>query len=179
MTPGAEGAGEPPVRTRIRPCRMTLAASVMMIGGTPNQATPAPLTKPTIAPPASISGITQISGASWPPQSSVIRMAAEFSTQGTDRSMPPPMMTKVWPSATMPTKAASTTVERRFDAGQEARRKQRGHQEQHDHAGIGEQDQAVAGDECVHDARALAAFSATELASTASSRMTPEATGCQ
>ena len=43
-------------------------------------------------------------------------MAAEFSTQGIDRSMPPPMMTKVWPSATMPTKAASTTVDRRFEA---------------------------------------------------------------
>ena len=43
-------------------------------------------------------------------------MAAELSTQGIERSMPPPMMTKVWPSATMPTNAARTTVERMFEA---------------------------------------------------------------
>ena len=95
---------------------MTLVASVMMIGGTPKWATPTPLINPIMAPPASTSGTTQTSGTSWPPQSSAMMMAAELSTQGTERSMPPPMMTKVWPSATMPTKAASTTVERMFEA---------------------------------------------------------------
>ena len=94
---------------------MTLVASVMMIGGTPNWATPTPLTRPMKAPPASRSGITQASGRFCPPHSSAMMIAAEFSTQGTDRSMPPPMMTKVWPSATMPTKAASTTVERMLE----------------------------------------------------------------
>ncbi len=56
-----------------------------------------------------------MSGPSWPPAISVIRMAAQFSTHGTDRSMPPPMMTKVWPRATMPMKAASTDIERRCE----------------------------------------------------------------
>ena len=89
---------------------MTLTASVMMIGGTPKMATPRPLTIPTSAPAASSIGTIQSSGASWLLASSVISTAAEFNTQGTERSMPPPMITKVWPSATMPMKAASTTV---------------------------------------------------------------------
>ena len=87
-----------------------------MIGGTPNTATPTPLISPISAPPQSSSGATQSSGRSWAPQSSVINTAAELSTQGLDRSMPPPMITKVCPRATMPTKAASTTVERKFDS---------------------------------------------------------------
>jgi hypothetical protein len=62
---------------------------------------------------------------------------------------------------------------------QETRREQRRDQKQHDHAGIGKHDQPVAGEEGVHWTRPLAAFSARELASTESSRMTPDATGCQ
>ena len=106
-------------------------------------------------------------------------MAAEFSTQGTERSMPPPMMTKVWPRATMPTKAASTSIERRLEAGEEARREERGDEEEQDHAGPGEEDQPVAGEEAAHAACRRADFSASELASTATSRITPETTGCQ
>ena len=74
-------------------------------------------------------------------------MAAEFSTQGTERSMPPPMMTKVWPSATMPTKAASTSDRAQVRGGEEARREERGDEEEHDHPDLGEQDQPVAGEE--------------------------------
>jgi hypothetical protein len=95
---------------------MTLVASVMMIAGTPNSATPTPLTRPISAPAARISGPTHSNGRSWPPQKIAIRIAAQLSTQGTERSMPPPMMTKVWPSATMPMKAASTSEERRLDS---------------------------------------------------------------
>jgi len=55
-----------------------------------------------------------MSGWSCPLATSVIRIAAQLSTHGTERSMPPPMITKVWPSATMPTKAASTAIVRRW-----------------------------------------------------------------
>ena len=92
---------------------MTLTASVMMIGGIPKSPMPSPLIMPISAPAARSSGITQTSGASWPPESSVTSTAAQFSTHGSERSMPPPMMTKVCPSATMPTNAASTAIDRR------------------------------------------------------------------
>ena len=151
----------------------------MMIGGTPKIATPMPLTRPIAAPPASTSGATQSSGRSRPAQSSVIRMAAAFSTQGIDRSMPPPMITKVWPSATMPTKAASTSVERRLEADRNPGENSGGDEEQQEHRGVGEQDQPVAGEEAGHRACLRADFSASELASTATSRITPETTGCQ
>ena len=67
--------------------------------------------------------------------------------------MPPPMMTKVWPRATMPMKAASTSDRAQVRGGEEARREERGDEEEHDHPGIGEQDQAVAGEEGGHPAR--------------------------
>ncbi len=158
---------------------MTLAASVMMIGGTPKTATPMPLTRPIAAPPARMSGATQISGRSRPAQMSVITMAAAFSTQGTERSMPPPMMTKVCPRATMPTKAASTSGRAQVRGGEEARREGGGDEQEQDHRRVGEQDQPVAGEEAGHRARLRADFSVSELASTATSRITPETTGCQ
>jgi hypothetical protein len=113
---GVDGGGEPPDSTNTRPWMMMLLASVMMIAGTRRMAMPMPLTRPTTAPAANTSGTAQISAPSCPRQQKVTMIAAAFSTQGIDRSMPAPKMTKLWPSAAMPTKAARMTVERRLDS---------------------------------------------------------------
>ena len=58
--------------------------------------------RPTRAPIARTSGIAQISGPFFPFANIVMRIAAPFSVQGIERSMPPPRITNVWPRATMP-----------------------------------------------------------------------------
>ena len=85
-----------------RPWRTMFIERVMTIGGTRRMAMPTPLTTPTSTPPSRMRGMIQISGPSWPRASAVSRTAAQLSVHGTDRSMPPPMMTIVWPIATMP-----------------------------------------------------------------------------
>jgi hypothetical protein len=85
---------------------MTLTDIVMTIGGTRSSAMPMPLITPIPQPSARISGTIHSSGQLCPCASAVARMAALFMTQGTDKSMPPPMMTTVCPIATMPVNAA-------------------------------------------------------------------------
>ena len=68
--------------------------------------------------------------------------------------------------------------------GEETRRDEARQEEKHEHAEIGEQDGAVTGEERSHAATAHATLlraerSASELASTATSRITPETIGCQ
>ena len=126
-----------------------------------------------------MSGIAQRSGPSCPPAISVIRMAAQFSTQGTDRSMPPPMMTKRLAERDDADEGGEHRHRAEVRAGEEAGREQAGQKQKHDHAEIGEQDGAMAGEEGAHWRLRRADFSASELASTATSRITPETIGCQ
>ena len=79
-----------------------------MIGGTRSSAMPAPFKAPTAPPQTRISGTAQSSAASLLRVIAVVITAAQFSIQGTDRSIPPPMMTKVCPMATMPVNEATT-----------------------------------------------------------------------
>ncbi len=57
--------------------------------------------------------IARASGARsfWPSEVVTSRIAAAFSTHGTERSMPPIKMTKVWPAATRPTNIATTRTD--------------------------------------------------------------------
>ena len=85
--------------------RTTLSiASVTMIGGSSRQATSAPLTRPTSSPAPS--AVASEAGKGQPASSEKTATSpASASTGPTDRSMPPVMITKVMPTAMMPTSA--------------------------------------------------------------------------
>ena len=63
---------------------------------------PMPFSRPTIAPEASAAPHPSASASSLPLVMRVSRMAAKFSVQLTERSIPPVRITIVWPAATTP-----------------------------------------------------------------------------
>ena len=67
-----------------------------------------PFTSPTASPSASVSGTAHRRGESRPSDVVTSRIAAPFSTQGTERSIPPTRTTNVCPAATKPTNEAMT-----------------------------------------------------------------------
>ena len=99
---GDGGGGKPRVITSSTPWSTTSMARVITMGGIRNRAIPTPLMMPTSAPKPSTSGTAHRSAPSLLRVREVTSIAAPVSVQGIDRSMPPPMMTMVWPMATMP-----------------------------------------------------------------------------
>src|SRR5579875_1013454 len=86
-----------------RPWMIPFMPSVITTAGTPSTATPSPLTSPQTTPRASATTMPTARPPSDPLATATITIAAELSTHGTDRSMPPMRMTNVWPAATSPT----------------------------------------------------------------------------
>ena len=151
----------------------------MMIGGTPKSATPAPLIAPTAAPAVRMTGMAQMSGWSWPPAISVIRMAAQFKHPGHRQVDAAADDDEGLAEGDDADEGGKHRHRAKVRSGEEARRHQAGQKEKHDHAEIGEQDGAMASEEGAHARLRRADFSASELASTATSRITPETIGCQ
>ena len=85
-------------------------ASVITTAGTPKTAMPTPLQRPTSAPMPSVTRRANGIRASLLAAVLIIRMAPALSVHGTDRSIPPIRMTKVWPAATRPTKQATVST---------------------------------------------------------------------
>ncbi len=69
-----------------------------------------PLHAPTAIPIASVSGSAHQARESRPSDVVTSRIAAPFSTHGTERSMPPIRTTNVWPAATKPTNEAVSRI---------------------------------------------------------------------
>ena len=78
----------------------------MMIGWTLRNATPTPLKMPIATATPKITGIVQTSSESDPRLRQVRSTAATLVIHGIERSMPPAMMTTVWPPAMI---ASATT----------------------------------------------------------------------
>ena len=94
----------------VSPCATPFIASVITTAGTARKATPIPLNIPMTSPIPSVSGRAHQARESRPSDVVTSRIAAPFSTHGTERSMPPMSTTNVWPAATKPTNEAVSRI---------------------------------------------------------------------
>ncbi len=93
--------GRPWVHIRRAPRRTIEVPSVATNAGTLRFVTMTPLAKPTAAPMARVSRVTGRNRALFPAMKVAANTFAVEMTSATERSRPPPMITKVWPMAAM------------------------------------------------------------------------------
>ena len=150
-----------------------------MIGGTPNTATPRPLIIPIKAP-----AVEQ--QRDHPYERRVLTAGKKRHEDGS--AVQHPRQGKIDAAADddegLPDRDDSDECRKDSDRSEmsgreEAGREQAGEEEQRHHAEIGEQDGAVADEHGLHASPRRADLSAIELARTATSRIAPEAIGCQ
>ena len=100
-TGGIFPCGRPWVHIRRAPRSTIEVPSVATNAGTLRLVTMSPFARPTTAPMARVSSVTGRNSALFPAMKVAANTFAVEMTSATERSRPPPMITKVWPMAAM------------------------------------------------------------------------------
>ncbi len=100
----------PPAISRSMPCRIVAVARVRINGWTRRKTMPSPFSAPTASAMESVRKTPTRPLSSHAGLTSGMMMVVKVMTPATERSIPAPITTSVWPAAAMPMIEASSTM---------------------------------------------------------------------